>query len=160
MVTGHAVLRAIQSSPNSIFRAPLLSSIETGATGGVILSLPLALLLYLLFPMKQPPAPEDFFEDDNSSILGQRRWLRYLAYIVSALLVLCVGGIAGPLGVTCLSGGALDMFIGDKKMLSTGAAASAGFLGGVLLAFGSLALCILGIVVWSFWMRNREPPTS
>src|SRR6267378_1319036 len=42
---GHACLRGVHPSPDSIFRAPTLSSVEAGATGGVILSLPLALLL-------------------------------------------------------------------------------------------------------------------
>ncbi|KDR72807.1 hypothetical protein GALMADRAFT_142539 [Galerina marginata CBS 339.88] len=160
MVTGHAILRATQSSssPNTIFRSPLLSSIEAGATGGVVLALPVALLLYLLlFPLSPPTAPEDFFEDDTSSVIRGRRWVRYLGYTVSAFLLLFIGAMAAPLGVTCLSGGTLDMFVGTRKILSPGAAALAGLLGGVLVAFGLLALSVFAIVVWSFSTKQREP---
>ncbi|PPQ78164.1 hypothetical protein CVT25_015498 [Psilocybe cyanescens] len=161
MVVGHAILRASKSSPDSVFRSPLLSSIEAGATGGVILSLPIALLLYILvFPTRPPNAPEDFFDDDNSSMFSQAKWIRRLGYVVSGLLILCVGGLAGPLGVTCLSSGTLNAFVGNKKLLSTGAAAAAGFLGGVLLAFGFLTLCIITMTVWTLWIRRKQPSTT
>ncbi|KAF8953690.1 hypothetical protein BDZ97DRAFT_591177 [Flammula alnicola] len=160
MVVGHAILRGSQSSPNSIYLSPLLSSVEAGATGGVILSLPLALLLYLLlFPNKPSAAPEDFFEDDTSSIVGQEKWLLYAGYTVCAFLLLCIGGIAGPLGVTCLSNGTLAMFVGNKRMLSASAAAAAGFVGGAIVAFGTLAISVLVTVGWTFWMRQQKPPS-
>ncbi|KAH9483837.1 hypothetical protein JR316_0003315 [Psilocybe cubensis] len=161
MIIGHAILRASKSSPDSIFQSPLLSSIEAGATGGVILSLPIALLLYILvIPSRPTTAPEDFFDDDNSSTLRQARYIRRLGYVVSALLVLCIGGLAGPLGVTCLSNGTLDSFVGNKKLLSTGAAAAAGFLGGVIITFGALTLCIIGMATWTISMRRKHQRAS
>lgn len=161
MVVGHAILRASkEASPGSIFHSPLLSSIEAGATGGVILALPIALLLYiLLLPSKPANAPEDFFDDDTSSMLGQAKWLRYLSYLVCPILVLGIGGFAGPLGVTCLSSGTLNMFVGTKKMLSTGAAAAAGFVGGVLMAGGVFTVGIIAMAIWSFCIRQKPPPT-
>ncbi|KAF4623534.1 hypothetical protein D9613_001753 [Agrocybe pediades] len=161
LVTGHAIFRDTHASPDSIFRAPLLSSVEAGATGGVILALPIALLLYiLLFPSHPSTAPEDFFEDDSSSVMNQARWIRYTGYGVAALLATCIGGIAGPLGVTCLSGNATDSFVGNKKLLSTGAAASAGFIGGVLLFLGGAAFASISILLWSLWMRRRALDAS
>ncbi|KAF8152255.1 hypothetical protein B0H34DRAFT_110986 [Crassisporium funariophilum] len=158
MLTGHAILRSTDRSHHSIFRTPLLASIEAGATGGIILSLPFALLLYiLLFPNKPPSAPEDFFEDDNSSITGTDRWMRYAGYIVGAFLVLGIGGMAGPLGVTCLSSGTSGEFAAARRMLTTGAATSAGFLGGVVVSFATLAFCMLALVIWSIWVRRNQP---
>ncbi|CAA7269401.1 unnamed protein product [Cyclocybe aegerita] len=157
MLTGHAILRRSNSSPTSIYQAPLLSSVEAGATGGVILSLPLALLLYLLlFPSKPPTAPEDFFEDDDSSMLGGSRWARYSGYAVCVFVVLCVGGVAGPLGVTCLSNGETDGFVSAKKMLSTGAAASAGFVGGAVLSFAMVLLGVIGLGLWMARMKRAR----
>jgi len=161
LVTGHAIFRQTHASPTSIFRAPFLSSIEAGATGGVILSLPIALLLYLLlYPTRPDTAPEDFFEDDSSSVINQARWIRYTGYTVAALLAICIGGIAGPLGVTCLSSGAADSFVGNKRLLSTGAAASAGFVGGVLLFVGCLSIGVIVLLVWSLWLRKRGPDAT
>jgi hypothetical protein len=150
IVTGHAILRASRSSPNSIYLSPIVASLEAGATGGVILCLPLALLLYLLvYPNKARDSPEDFFEDDNSAIEMQEKWLRYIGYAVAAFFFLAIGGIAGPLGVTCLSSGSLDEFVGDKRLLSTSAAAAAGFVGGLTLVFGTLSISALSAVCWT-----------
>ncbi|KAF8183615.1 hypothetical protein BJ912DRAFT_853478 [Pholiota molesta] len=150
IVTGHAILRASRSSPNSIYLSPIVASLEAGATGGVILCLPLALLLYLLvYPNKARDSPEDFFEDDNSAIEMQEKWLRYIGYAVAAFFFIAIGGIAGPLGVTCLSSGSLDEFVGDKRLLSTSAAAAAGFVGGLTLVFGTLSIGVLSAVCWT-----------
>ncbi|PPR05514.1 hypothetical protein CVT26_008998 [Gymnopilus dilepis] len=164
LVTGHAFLRAIEMSSNSIYHTPLLASLEAGAAGGVILSLPLAALLYLFFfPSRSTSTPaggEDFFEDDSSSILVRATWLRYTGYIVCTILFVCVGGAAGPLGVTCLSSGSLASFVGDKKMLSTSAAAAAGLVGGVLVALAVLAICVVLIGAWTLWIRQRDSDGS
>ncbi|KAF8907084.1 hypothetical protein CPB84DRAFT_1769457 [Gymnopilus junonius] len=161
LVTGHAFLRAIEMSPTSIYRTPLLASLEAGATGGVILALPIAFLLYLFLLSARPSsAPEDFFDDDNSSILARAAWVRYTGYIVSAVLFICIGGAAGPLGVTCLSSGDLDAFVAHKRMLSADAAAAAGLIGGVLVALGILAMCVVGAGVWTIWIRQKEPSGS
>ncbi|KAF9476153.1 hypothetical protein BDN70DRAFT_882799 [Pholiota conissans] len=157
IVAGHAILRASNSSPNSIYLSPIVASLEAGATGGVILSLPIAFLLYLLiYPNKPRDSPEDFFEDDNSRVETQEKWLRYTGYAVAAFLILAIGGIAGPLGVTCLSTGSLDEFVGNKRLLSTSAAAAAGFVGGVVLVFGSLVMGILAISSRTMWVRSKR----
>ncbi|KIM44333.1 hypothetical protein M413DRAFT_379401 [Hebeloma cylindrosporum] len=155
MAVGHAILRATHPQPQSVFRAPVLSSVEAGATGGVILSLPLALLLFILLSPNPPPSNsrDDFFEDDDSTTDMQARWIRYTGYTVFVLFVFAIGGVAGPLGVTCLSSGTLDAFVDNKRMLSTGAAAAAGFLGGVILSFGTLAITVALFFAWTFWMR-------
>ncbi|KAF8804179.1 hypothetical protein BYT27DRAFT_7069054, partial [Phlegmacium glaucopus] len=151
LTTGHAILRQIQKSSTSIYYAPILSSIEAGATGGIILSLPTILLLYLLiYPKKQPSVPEDFFDDDDSVTRGSARWMMYFGYIVGVLFLVGIGGIAGPLGVTCLSSDTSNAFVITKRMLSTGSAAAAGFLGGVVLSVGILLLGVLITLLWSF----------
>ena len=161
MAAGHAILQVTQSHTDSVFRAPILSSVEAGATGGVILSLPLALLLFILLSPNAPPSNsrDDFFEDDDSTMDMQSRLLRYTGYTVSVIFAFAIGGIAGPLGVTCLSSGTLDAFVHNKKMLSTGAAAAAGFLGGVVLSFGTLAILVAMFFSWTFWMRHTQSST-
>lgn len=158
MVTGHAILRAAHSSPESIYHAPIVSSLEAGATGGVILALPLALLLYLLlFPNKSEDAPEDFFEDDGSSVMGIGQWLRLAGYVTSVFFFFIIGGLAGPLGVTCLPNNAQTTFVGEQKLLSSGAAAAAGFVGGAVLAF---AVTIGGVLATLIGVRSHRPQSS
>jgi hypothetical protein len=134
-----------------------LSSVEAGATGGVILSLPLALLLYvLLFPKKPPTSPEDFFEDDDSITGKQAWWLRFTGYTICVILIFAIGGVAGPLGVVCLSSGKLNIFVEEKKMLNANAAAAAGFLGGAIMSFGTFAIGVGGLFFWTLWIRQRR----
>jgi len=160
LLTGHAILRRTNPSPTSIFNVPLLASVETGATGGIILSIPLALLFFiLLVPSTPPPAPEDFFEDDSSSMLSRARWTHYAKLTLCALLVVCIGAIAGPLGVTCLSGASASQFVQGKKMLSTSAAAEAGIVGGAVLVCGLLALCVGGLTIWTCSRRASSKPS-
>jgi hypothetical protein len=161
IAVGHAILRVVYPHPDSVFRTPVLSSVEAGATGGVILSLPLALLLFILLSPNTPPSNsrDDFFEDDDSIRDMQARWLRYTGYAVCVIFALAIGGVAGPLGVTCLSSGTLDAFVDNKKMLSTGAAAAAGFLGGVVLSFGTLVTAVAVFFSWTFWMRRTKSST-
>jgi len=144
-------------SSSSIYHSPILSSVEAGATGGLILSLPLALLLYLfIFVTKSPAVPEDFFEDDDD--LDSSHWIMYLSYLAYLFFFIGIGGVAGPLGVACLTSGASREFVVAKKMLSTGAATAAGFLGGIVLSVGILLSGVLTTLVWLFWMkRNRLP---
>ncbi|TFK35807.1 hypothetical protein BDQ12DRAFT_725595 [Crucibulum laeve] len=132
MLIGHAILR--RSHPlDPSWKAPLLSSVESGALGGVILSLPLALLIYLIaFPTKQQSSsPEDFFEDDES-LSSKNPLFRYSGYAVCLVLVVCIGGAAGPLGVTCIGGaepGGQMVIAAARKTLTTGKAAVAGSRG-------------------------------
>lgn len=155
LTTGHVILSQIHnSSSSSIYHTPILSSIEAGATGGLIFSLPTAFILYLLIFYNKKPVPEDFFEDD-SIITGSTHCTTYIWYLACVLFFVGIGGIAGPLGVTCLSSGNSNALVITKKMLSTGAAAAAGFLGGVVLSVGGLLMGILTVSVWSFWMRRK-----
>jgi len=155
LATGHAILRQIhKSSPSSIYHTPILSSIKAGATGGLIFSLPTLLLLYLLIFYHWPHSvAEDFFEDDSETT-GLARWLMYIRYLACVFLVVGIGAIAGPLGVISLSHGVLNVLVITKKMLSTGAAAAAGILGGVVLSAAILFLGALTTLVWSFWIRK------
>jgi hypothetical protein len=161
IAVGHAILRVAYPHLDSVYRAPILSSVEAGATGGVILSLPLALLLFILLSPNAPPSTprDDFFEDDDSIKDMQARWLQYTGYAVCVIFAFAVGGVAGPLGVTCLSSGTLDAFVDNKKMLSPGAAAAAGFLGGVVLSFGTLVTLVAVFFSWTFWMRRTKLST-
>lgn len=154
VIAGHAILRQNHRSPTSIYHAPISSSIEAGATGGAILSLPIALILYLLIsPSRQSSVPPDFFEDDDSATTGSTRWMMYIGYLASSVFLVGIGAIAGPLGVACLSSSISDA----KKILSTGAAAAAGSLGGAVLSIGILLLGVLSTLVWRFWMRQHIP---
>ena len=158
LTTGHAILGQIhKSSLSSIYHTPILSSVEAGATGGLIFSIPAVLLLYFfIFYNRQSSVPEDFFEDDDSVTTGSARWMMYVGYLACILFVIGIGGIAGPLGVTCLSSDILTALVMTKKMLSVGAAAGAGFLGGVVLSAAILLLGVLATLVWSFWMRRKH----
>lgn len=154
LTAGHAILSQIHTSSSSIYHIPILSSIEAGATGGFIL-LPIAFTLYFLIIYNKKPVPDDFFDDD-SVITGSIRCTTYVGYLVCLLFFVGIGGIAGPLGVTCLSSGNSNALVITKKMLSTGDAAAAGFLGGVVLSIGGLLLSILSVLVWSFWRRKFQ----
>jgi len=77
--------------------------------------------------------------------------MTHVGYLACVFFFVGIGGIAGPLGVTCLS----SSLVITKKMLSTRAAAAAGFLGGVVLSVGGLLLGILTVWVWSFWTRRK-----
>jgi hypothetical protein len=152
---GHVILSRIhKSSSSSIYHVPILSSIEVGATGGLCFSLPVALTLYLLIFYNKRPVPEDFFEDDSITT-GSTRYTTYVGYLVCVFFFVGIGGIAGPLGVTCLSSGNSNSLVTTKKILSIKAAAAAGFLGGVVLSVGGLLLGILTFLVWSFWTRRK-----
>lgn len=155
MVCGHAILRQTQASPTSIYNAPIITSLEAGATGGIILAIPLAIILYflLLFPTRPSTAPEDFFEDDTSSTAARQRWMHSLGICVSALFAICIGGPSGPLGVVCLSHGALGAFVSARKILSPSSAAAAGFLGGGIVGVGLFILCTGWCMGRRLWTR-------
>lgn len=72
------------------------------------------------------------------------------------IFALAIGGVAGPLGVTCLSSGTMDAFVYNKKMLNAGAATAAGFLGGVVMSFGTLVTAVVVFFSWTFWMRYAK----
>lgn len=82
--------------------------------------------------------------------------MTYVGYLACVLSFVGIGGIAGPLGVACLSSGNSNALVISNGILSTGAAAAAGFLGGVVLSVGGLLLGVLTILVWSFWMRRKN----
>ena len=156
MVCGHAILRHSQASPTSIYNAPIITSLEAGATGGIIVAIPLGIILYflLLFParLSTAPAPADFFEDDTSSTSARRRWMHNLGVCMSVLFAICIGGLSGPLGVTCLSHGALGAFVELRRLLSRSSAAAAGFLGGGVIGLGLFILCAgwcMGRMLWA-----------
>lgn len=153
LTAGHVILSQIhKSSPSSIYHTPIISSIEAGATGGAIFSLPTAFILYLLLFCNKNQVPEDFFEDDSITT-GPTRCTTYVGYLACVLFFVGIGGIAGPLGVTCLSSNNSNP--NSRKLLTTGAAAAAGFLGGVVLSVGGLLLGLLTALVWSF-IRQRS----
>lgn len=167
MGIGHAVLRHAHPPPDITWQAAISSSIEAGATGGVILALPIALLLYILiFPNPHSSvSPEDFFEDDDAGATGLERLYKYFGYVVGVSLAVCMGAIAGPLGVTCLSPSLKQGQGTATAMLSTGSAALAGFVGGVLLSGCILGFSAIGFMAWAAWLRNkprnyRELPRS
>lgn len=146
MAAGHGILRS--SLPNSRFSSiSIVPSIRAGAVGGAILTLPLALLLYLLlFPTKSEPDPEDFFDDEDGDGGIRGLWqTSYGAYVVCALIALCLGGAAGALGTECLPEG--------DGMLSSSDAAKAGLVGGVVLC-ASMALLVFASV--AVWTRTRK----
>lgn len=152
LVTGHAILRH-HHSPNGPYSAPFSSSAKAGLVGGTILSIPLALLLYLLLSPTSKPneLPEDFFEDDDDEGgVGTSRWAWYAGLGTVFVLVLCIGGAAGPLGVTCLSKNE------GEELLSPGEAAAAGMVGGLVLAFGSVTVAAVGLVCCAIWLRRTS----
>ncbi|KAF5319179.1 hypothetical protein D9619_008766 [Psilocybe cf. subviscida] len=153
MVCGHAILR--QASPASIYNAPITTSLEAGATGGIIIAIPFAIIIYflLLFPTRPSTAPEDFFEDDTSSTVARQRWMHNLGICVSALFAICVGGLSGPLGVVCLSHGSLGTFVEAQRILSPSSAVAAGFLGGGVVGLGIFFLCTSLCIVRKLWME-------
>lgn len=155
LTAGHVILSQIyQSSSSSIYHIPIISSVEVGATGGLIFSLPVAFILYLLLFYNKKPVPDDFFDDD-SVITGPTRCMTYVGYLACVLFFVGIGGIAGPLGVACLSSNPSTLVI-PMEILSAGAAAAAGFLGGIVLSVGGLLLGLLIVFVWSFWMRRKN----
>ena len=155
IVTGHAILQHHHTFEGP-YSAPFSSSAKAGIVGGTILSIPIALILYLLFlPTSKPELPEDFFEDDEAEV-GRSRWVWYAGIATVLILVLCIGGAAGPLGVTCLS--SEDMLsLGDSEgMLSPGEAAAAGMVGGLVVAVGSVTVAAVGLVCYAIWLRRTS----
>ncbi|KAJ7090249.1 hypothetical protein B0H15DRAFT_254939 [Mycena belliarum] len=141
---GHVVLRA--AHPAHYDTVPLVSSARAAAVGGAILTLPLAVLLYiLLFPTK-PPEPEDFFDDDDDG--GEQPWT-YVAYAACAVLLLVLGAIAGALGTVCLP---------ESIRLSAAQAARAGIVGGAIICAGFALLAALVFVFW--WDCCRRNPAT
>ncbi|KAJ7074226.1 hypothetical protein C8F01DRAFT_1099703 [Mycena amicta] len=126
---GHAVLHAAHhlglDSPHILW---------------AILSLPLALLLYLLLFPTKTPAPEDFFEDEEDM---REPWLTYATYAFLAILTLTLGAISGALGAVCLS-----------LPLSPAEAAETGIVGGVITDAG---LGLLAFTVFAMWWDFFRP---
>jgi len=148
MAAGHGILRSSHS--NSRFTTvPIISSARAGAAGGAILTVPLALLLYVLpFPSQSEPDPEDFFDDNDGNGGIYDLWLTWNgAYVLCALICLCLGGAAGPLGVECLSDG-IDLLSSDD-------AAKAGLVGGVVICTG-LSLLALAVIILRFRRRKQS----
>ncbi|KAF9000203.1 hypothetical protein BDQ17DRAFT_1359801 [Cyathus striatus] len=139
---GHSIMRHAQPAPNPAWLPTFLSTAGAAATGGIILSLPLALLLYLLlYPAPRQVAPADFFEDDDESLFTRIPAIKYTVYSVCFVIALFMGAIAGPLGVTCVAGS-------EGGALSPRNAAVAGLVGGVIICGGVCVIAGLGVGVW------------
>ncbi|KAJ7632214.1 hypothetical protein FB45DRAFT_911826 [Roridomyces roridus] len=142
--TGHGILR----HSARFMAASLASSARAAATGGAIISLPLALLLYLLlFPTKTPD-PDDFFDDEEED---PGSWVLYATYTLCGALLLTLGTISVALGTVCLS---------DSNMLSTSRAAEAGIVGGVVLCGGLAILAGFCTLTYWFWLRPKDGTTG
>lgn len=142
---GHSVLRV--AIPKHFGSVPLISSIRAAATGGAILTLPLAVLLYLLFFPTKAPDPDDFFEDEE---LGEPMSV-YASYGLSAVLALTLGAVSGALGTVCLP---------DNLMLSSGQAVEAGILGGAIVDAGLAAIAFTAFAVWWDLFRPQSMADS
>ena len=147
LLIGHAILRATHPYPNLYFTTTLLSSINAGALGGLILALPLALLAALLIPPTEP-APDDFFDDDTGLIHTLLTW-RSISKVVCGMLAMVFGAISGPIGVLCLGGGRE----GNNTMLDPPHASAAGAVGG---AVGGPAVLVAVVLVLAFWKVLRR----
>ncbi|KAJ7702352.1 hypothetical protein B0H17DRAFT_1043859 [Mycena rosella] len=139
MACGHGILRA--AHPAHYRAVPLTSSVSAAAVGGAILSLPLAVLLYLLLFPTKPPDPEDFFDDEED---GGGLLSTYGAYAVCSVLLLVLGAISGALGTVCL----------PANNLSAAEAAEAGIVGGTIICG---ALAVVASAAFIFWGRYWRP---
>ncbi|KAJ6488625.1 hypothetical protein C8R47DRAFT_1126326 [Mycena vitilis] len=147
LACGHVVLRA--AHPARYGAVPLISSVRAAAVGAVILSLPLAVLLYLLLFPTQQPNPEDFFEDEEET--GES-FQTYGAYALCAALLIALGAICGALGTVCLP---------ESIMLSAAEAASAGIVGAAITLGGVAMLAMVAFAVWwDFFRPKPTPPTA
>ncbi|KAJ7929269.1 hypothetical protein B0H13DRAFT_943184 [Mycena leptocephala] len=143
---GHGVLRAAHSA--HYVAVPLISSVRAAAAGGAILSLPLAVLLYLLLFPTKPPDPEDFFEDEEDT---RELWWMYSTYAVCGALVLCIGVISAALGTVCLP---------SRNMLSSAEAAAAGIVGAAIVCGGLAVLALFAFLVWWDFFRSKSTTTT
>jgi len=137
------MLRTEAPDPN--WHSPLAASAEAAAIGGIILAIPVALLLYVLLSTGQTTA-EDFFEDESQHFdlgLGEKNIRRFVGFFVLAVMVMCMGGMAAPLGVTCLVQVNLK-----RKVLTASKAAMSGMVGGVVLVSILIFLGFLGCFGW------------
>ncbi|KAJ6606537.1 hypothetical protein DFH09DRAFT_1120510 [Mycena vulgaris] len=141
LACGHVVLRA--AHPAHYAAVPLISSVRAAAVGGVILSLPLAVLFYLLLFPTKPPDPEDFFDDEDT---GESLWT-YGAYAMCVVLVLVLGAISGALGTVCLP---------ENIMLSAAEAAEAGIVGGAIICGAIVVAACMTFMFWWDFCRPRR----
>ncbi|TFK24491.1 hypothetical protein FA15DRAFT_416425 [Coprinopsis marcescibilis] len=183
---GHAVLRAahLNSGNLSIFvLADIQGSVEAGAVGGAILGVPIVLILYLLglFPKGLIHTPEsdpsvrnggsnrqagqDFFEDDSDteSMKQSCSPQRLSRITVCTLLLLSIGGLSGPLGITVLSPATVSTLetlarTGADAFLTPGAASAAGFVGGAIVIGGVLSLLLITLLTFLLFLRAEQGP--
>jgi hypothetical protein len=163
LVTGHAILQRGTSS--TYWSPPLLSSARAGAIGGAVLSLPLFLLTWLIIPL--PPsspireAQEDFFDEDflaTSHVSTVMRVGTRLVHLCCCVLTLGVGSAAGPLGVSCLTGGGSGA-PGRPAMLTPATAAQAGALGSVVIWASLLVVstsAFFGYAILARWIGTYD----
>ncbi|KAG7085488.1 hypothetical protein E1B28_003051 [Marasmius oreades] len=168
LTLGHAVL--------SIHTVPVTTSLKSGVVGGAILALPLTIVFYLVYfptttlsstspPPEHPPSRLDFFDDDESR--GGVNFNYIFGLCISsccgglistnwrslgqAVIVVFMGVVTGPLGVTVLS--SADR---PQEYLTAGQAARAGVVGGVILAPVIVGLSVVGVVFWRRGLRLGE----
>ena len=145
---GHAILHcAFPCDPQ--WSLPFLSSLNAGATGGSILSLPtLLLLLFILYPLPSFLSTEplhvrgeDFFDDEDDDEGGRQgpvqKATKCSAGVVCGAVVVCFGGAACPLGAR----------VAEERVWEAGHAAVAGLLGGAVFAGGVVVASVLALSV-------------
>ncbi|KAG6847812.1 hypothetical protein H0H93_005869 [Arthromyces matolae] len=182
------VSSTLKSAAQNPWSPSLLSSANAAATGGIILSIPLFLLLYILLPLPFPSFTTTYFSSragsqsqtggSNINGIGHRRGddffepfdsisqssssfsssqlcrLSFATYLFLLTLLFTIGGIAAPLGVTCLEAASKR----GHEMLSPARAAEAGFVGGVVL-LGlaiSLVIVVVMVLVGLRWLRQTQ----
>ncbi|ESK88621.1 hypothetical protein Moror_3091 [Moniliophthora roreri MCA 2997] len=165
LVTGHGILRSSSDSTSLTNTTPLIYSVKIGVIGGAILALPLTIVLYLLlFPTQNhsdtaDEIPLDFFDDNDSRHNGIQSFLSYLScseldfrtkwrsmlgFVGVMVIVVFVGTISGPLGVTCLSA--------NGPSLTASEAAKAGTIGGLVLSPVIVGVSVVTLV----FLRMRK----
>ncbi|KAF8881570.1 hypothetical protein BD779DRAFT_1002405 [Infundibulicybe gibba] len=141
VVIGHAILRSL--GPFS--GVSIVSSAQIAAIGGIILTIPVFLLIYLLLsPTPSGPSPEDFFDDDD----GEGTVKQWAGVWWRSSWIVLLGAAAGPLGATCLGGN-------GRVVLGTKQAAEAGLLGGAIIFMWSLWVSAAAFYFWWGWLSQR-----
>ncbi|KAG7440412.1 uncharacterized protein BT62DRAFT_627146 [Guyanagaster necrorhizus] len=124
---------------------PVRSFAEAGATGGIILALPLALAVWILLAPEKQSHREDFFDDDEP----QTWWTRWGKFVPCGFMLVFVGVAACPLGAVCITQQ-------DSRNLEAGKAALAALIGGVVFCGGLVVIFALGLLLYSQYVRRRK----
>ncbi|KAG5635274.1 hypothetical protein H0H81_011868, partial [Sphagnurus paluster] len=153
LTVGHAILH--YANPHSLFWSPrLLSTASAGAIGGTILGVFLVPLFISLFNRRFQLALQ---ADDHVDAEPPNSFAAFTQWAACVAIVFAGAPAAGALGVVCLRGS-----VGDGKVLSPGAAAVAGVVGGAVVlgcVLGSLIFVVVAVVVsfnYQFYRVSRE----